>query len=81
MSKIVLLLLITLPMIISFQNSSTCSSQQFFDTTIMNCRVCPANQTANTTSQLSCFCNANYIIGDENQIGFEGTCLKCGAVI
>ena len=46
----------------------------------MNCNSCPLNHTVNATSGLSCYCNANYIIGDQNQIGFEGICLPCGTV-
>lgn len=61
----------------SYQNSSVCTGNNFFDSTLMNCEACPANQTANITS---CYCNPNYRTVDSLQIGFHGTCEACAAV-
>lgn len=78
MNKLLIILCFSLlPCLLSYQNSSVCTGNNFFDTSMMNCEACPANQTANSTQ---CYCNANYIIADPNQIGFQGTCQACPTV-
>lgn len=83
MCKILFLLpFFLLPALVpAFQNISTCSANSYFDTSLMNCLACPANQTLNQTSGLTCSCQASYITSDQSQIGFLGTCLACSAVI
>lgn len=62
----------------AFQNTTTCTGNNFFDTTMMNCLPCYGNQVFDSES--SCKCANGYKISDSNQVGFEAACIACPTV-
>ncbi len=64
--------------ILGYQNATSCSGNNFFDTTMMDCLSCYGNQISNT--ELTCKCANGNKIADGAQIGFEAACIACPTV-
>ncbi|KAM4600377.1 meckelin [Polymixia lowei] len=62
--------------IISFQESSDCGAEQFFDISSLSCVNCGSNQLASVTG-LSCDCQTGYRVVTTN--GVSITCQRCPA--